>query len=241
MRVAKVIAIPVPKNPCLLKLKSMAKGKLIVFEGIDGSGKATQAKLFFEFFKDKKIPAEQISFPRYEKSLWGEMVRRYLDGEFGKVDEVSPYLASVLYAGDRMSASAQIRMWFSKGKMVICDRYVGSNIAHMGAKIKDKGLRIKFIKWLEELEYVENKIPREDLVIFLSVPVEVSQNLISNRKLDIHERDASYLRRVAREYESLARERKNWVKVECVENGKLLLPETIHQKVLEVLGRGRIL
>ena len=219
----------------------MAKGKLIVFEGIDGSGKATQAKLFFEFFKDKKIPAEQISFPRYEKSLWGEMVRRYLDGEFGKVDEVSPYLASVLYAGDRMSASAQIRKWLSKGKMVICDRYVGSNIAHMTAKLQTSSSKLQFIKWLEEFEYGENKIPKEDLVIFLSVPVEVSQKLMDDRKLDIHERDASYLKRVVKEYESLARERKNWVKVECVENGKLLLPETIHQKVLEVLGRGRIL
>ena len=213
----------------------MAKGKLIVFEGADGSGKATQAKLLLEFLKRERISAEFISFPRYEKSLWGKMVKRYLNGEFGKVDEVSPYLASVLYAGDRMSASAQIRKWLSEGKMVICDRYVGSNIAHMTAKLQTSSSKLQFIKWLEEFEYGENKIPKEDLVIFLSVPVEVSQKLMDDRKLDIHERDASYLKRVVKEYESLARERKNWVRVECLENGRLMTPEVIHKRVLEVL------
>ena len=95
--------------------------------------------------------------------------------------------------------------------------------------------KLQFIKWLEDLEYGENKIPKEDLVIFLSVPVEVSQKLMDDRKLDIHERDASYLKRVVKEYESLARERKNWVRVECLENGRLMTPEVIHKRVLEVL------
>ncbi|KKS04956.1 dTMP kinase [Candidatus Curtissbacteria bacterium RIFCSPLOWO2_02_41_11] len=210
-------------------------GKLIVFEGADGSGKATQSKLLLNYLGKKQIPVEFISFPRYKSSLWGELVRRYLSGEFGKVDEVSPYLASVLYAGDRMGASPQIKKWLNAGKMVICDRYVGSNIAHQVAKLQTPNAKLQFIKWLEDLEYGENKIPKEDLVIFLSVPVEVSQKLMDDRRKDIHERDADYLRVVAKEYESLARERKNWVKINCVVNGKLLLPAAIHQKVLEVL------
>ena len=217
------------------------KGKLIVFEGTDGSGKATQVKLLLEFFKDRIIPAEQISFPRYEKSLWGKIVKRYLAGDFGDVGEVDPYLASTLYAGDRMSASTQIRKWLNRGKIVICDRYVGSNIAHMGAKFKVQSSKFKFIEWLEELEYGENKIPMEDLVIFLSVPVEVSQKLMDDRKLDIHEADVSYLRKVIGVYEELAQSRKNWLKINCVKDDKLLSPEAIHKRVLEVLKQRRII
>ena len=220
---------------------SPRKGKLVVFEGADGSGKATQAKLLLKYLQKRKILAESISFPRYRNSLWGQMVRRYLSGEFGKVDDVDPYLASCLYAGDRLSAADQIRKWLKLGKLVICNRYVGSNLAHMGGKMKDKGLRIKFIQWLEKLEYEENKIPREDLVIFLHMPVEVSRKLISSRKLDIHERDLEYLERVVDVYESLANGRENWVKVECVKGNKLLKPEEIRQKVLEALKQRKIL
>ena len=217
------------------------RGELIVFEGADGSGKATQAKLLLEFLKREKNPAEFISFPRYEKSLWGQMVRRYLDGEFGKVSEVDPYLASTLYAGDRLSASAQIRKWLSKGKMVICDRYVGSNIAHMGAKFKVQSSKFKFIEWLEKLEYRENKVPKEDLVIFLSVPVDISQKLMKDRKLDIHEKDMGYLKRVIDVFEELVRTRRNWAMIECVQNDRLLSPAAIHQKVLEVLKQHNLL
>ena len=222
-------------------------GRLIVFEGIDGSGKATQAKLLLEFLAKEKIPTEFVSFPRYD-SVWGKMIRRYLDGDFGKVDEVNPYLASVLYAGDRASAAPQVQKWLTDGKIVVCDRYVGSNMAHMGGKIKNlaspvgrQKLKIKFIEWLEKLEYQENKIPREDLVIFLSVPVLISQKLMDGRKLDIHEADVSYLKEVTEVYETLVQSRKNWVKIECVQNGSLFSPEVIHQKVLEVLKQRKVL
>ena len=215
-------------------------GKLIVFEGADGSGKTVQAKLLLNFLKRNKIPCTYISFPRYEDSLWGKMVRRYLEGDFGELKNVDPYLASMLYAGDRFSASTQVREWLELGKLVICNRYVGSNLAHMAGKMKDKGLRIKFTKWLEKLEYQENKIPKEDLVIFLHVPVEISRKLIGDRKLDIHEADLGYLERVVDAYNDLAMHRKNWVKVDCVKGGKILKPEEIHKKVLEVIEKYRI-
>ena len=217
------------------------RGKLIVFEGADGSGKTTQAKLLFNFLKKNKTPAKYISFPRYESSLWGKMVRRYLGGDFGKVADVDPYFASTLYAGDRFSAADQIRSWLGEGKIIVCNRYVGSNIAHMGAKIKDKGLRIKYINWLEELEYGENKIPREDLVIFLRVPVEVSRNLIGGRKLDIHEKDLDYLVKVVNIFGEIAKSKSHWSKVDCTENGEILKPEEIHKKVLGVLRGKKLL
>ncbi|OGD83371.1 hypothetical protein A2165_01405 [Candidatus Curtissbacteria bacterium RBG_13_40_7] len=210
-------------------------GKLIVFEGSDGTGKTTQAKLLLGYLKKKNIPCVYISFPRYDESLWGQMVKRYLSGGFGKIDEVGPYLASVLYAGDRFSASDQIRKWLELGKLVICNRYVGSNLAHQLAKMVSQSDKSKFIKWLEKLEYEENKIPKEDLVILLHVPATISRKLMSQRKLDIHERDFGYLKRVVEAYEGLAKERKNWVKVDCVKNGKILKPEEIHKKVLEIL------
>lgn len=226
------------------------KGKLIVFEGSDGTGKTTQAKLLLDYLKKKKIPSVYISFPRYQDSLWGQVVRRYLDGEFGNIDEVSPYLASVLYAGDRFSASDQIKKWLKEGKTVICNRYAGSNLAHQVAKISNQSEKsrqrrgssetAKFIKWLEKLEYEENRIPRENLVILLHAPVSISRKLISHRKLDIHESDLEYLERVVEMYENLAKSRKNWVKVECIRNGQLLSPDEIHQKVLKILRERKI-
>lgn len=208
---------------------------MIVFEGADGAGKATQAKLLLEFFKKSKIPASYISFPRYEDSLWGQMIRRYLRGDFGQVGEVDSYLASMLYAGDRLSAADQIKKWLSDGKVVVCNRYVGSNLAHMGAKIRSQSEKSKFIKWLEELEYGENGIPRENLVIFLSVPVDVSRNLIKNRRLDIHEKDLGYLEKVIQVYKELAKDRKNWQQIDCAGDGKISTPKEIHKKILEVL------
>src|SRR3989344_5855597 len=177
-------------------------GRLIVFEGIDGSGKATQAKLLFKYLKNKKIPLVLVSFPIY-KSCWGKMVRRYLDGEFGGINNVDPYLASVLYAGDRLLVSEQIKNWIRAGKIVVCDRYTGSNIAHQAAKIKDQSEKSKFIDWLEDFEYYQNKIPRENLVILLSIPVSKSQIIMKSRKKDIHEKDKDYLANVAEVFEDL--------------------------------------
>lgn len=217
-----------------------AKGKLIVFEGSDGSGKATQSKLLVEFLKNHHIPTEFTSFPRYD-SAWGRIVRRYLDGEFGDVEEVSPYLASMLYAGDRMAAAPTIRKWLSTGNIVVCDRYVGSNLAHQAAKIKRQSEKSKFIGWLEGLEYEENQVPQEDLVFFLDVPIEISKKLMRERKLDIHEKDLKYLQNVLAVFKMLANERKNWIRVDCVPKGRLLPPNEIHKRILSGLSGVRII
>lgn len=216
----------------------MSSGILLVFEGADGSGKTTQSKLLFKNLAQRKIPSQYISFPRYEDSLWGKMVRRYLTGEFGNLD---PYLASVLYAGDRATAAPEVKKWIDVGKIIVCDRYIWSNAAHMGAKFKGQSERSKYIKWLEELEYGENGIPKEDIVIFLYVPIAVSKKLMKNRNLDIHERDLDYQGKVIEVYDELCRSRGNWVKVDCTSGGKILRPEEIHGNVLEVLRRKKIL
>lgn len=210
------------------------KGKLIVFEGADGSGKSTQAKLLFKHFVKNKINSQHISFPIYE-SVWGKLVRKYLNGEFGGVGEVSPYLACVFYAGDRLAASKKISAWLKAGKIVVCDRYTGSNIAHQAAKIKDKKERSRFIDWLLKFEYEMNRIPKEDLVILLSVPITSSQKLMKSRKKDIHESDKKYLANVVAIYKELAIGSEYWKEIKCFENARLLSPLEVHKKVLDIL------
>ena len=221
-------------------MSKKSRGKLVVFEGIDGSGKTTICNLFINFLKQRKIAFYHYSFPRYDKS-WGKMVRRYLDGEFGDVGQVSAYLASVLYAGDRFAAANEIRRDLAVGKMVVCDRYIGSNIAHQTAKMKSQSKRSKFISWVEDFEYKQNRIPKEDLVILLSMPSQISQRLMSKKKKDIHESDGGYLKKVGEVYEQLAMDKTNWVRVESVKRGKLLKPEEIFEKVLIVLKRYKTL
>lgn len=211
------------------------KGKLIVFEGTDGSGKTTQAKLLLNYLKKNKIPSAYISFPRYGESMWGKMVRRFLDGDFGK--SVDPYLASALYAGDRAAASYVINKWIEQGKIVVCNRYVASNIGHMGAKFSDARKRKAYINWLTDLEYKENGIPKEDLVFLLSVPIKTTKELMKNRKLDIHEKDLAYQKKVFEVYDNFAKGKKNWVKVACTKDGEILKPVEIHEKIIKVLKK----
>lgn len=216
------------------------KGKFIVFEGADGTGKTTQAKLLLKYLRKSKRDAVFFSFPNY-KSAWGKMVRRYLDGEFGNVDEVSPYLASMLYAGDRLLESAKIRKWLGLGKLVVCDRYMASNIAHQVAKIKDQKSKIKYIKWLEGLEYGENKIQKPDFSILLTIPENIAQEFMRKRKLDIHEKNVSYQKRVARAFEDYTKANKNWVEVSNMEGGRLKKIEEVHKEILEILKSKKVI
>ncbi len=215
--------------------KPARKGRLVVFEGADGTGKTTQAKLLHKHFQKRKIPSAYISFPDYTSS-WGKLIRRYLDGEFGDVNQVDPYLASVLYAGDRLVASEKVRRWLVMGKIVVCNRYVASNIAHQSVKLQTPMSRRQFIKWVEDFEYQQNRIPKEDVAILLSIPASISQKLMRSKKKDIHERDKNYLSEVVKVFEGLAKNRNYWKKIECVENRKLLTKEKIHNKVLGILS-----
>jgi len=211
------------------------KGRLIVFEGSDGSGKATQTRLLRKFYKKRKVSCELISFPMHD-STWGRVIKRYLAGEYGNVMQVDPYLASVLYAGDRLLFSEKMKKWLEMGKVVICDRYTASNVAHQAAKINVKNSRDKYIKWIEDFEYRQNNIPKEDLTIYLSVPNKKSQELMKNRKKDIHEKDKKYLFKVSKIYQELAKKNKDWQIVDCFENGKLLSRVAIHKKIVEIVS-----
>lgn len=216
-------------------------GRLIVFEGTDGSGKTTQSKFLVSYLRSNNIPVKYISFPRYQDSLWGAMVGRFLNGDFGKLEDVDPYFASCLYAGDRASASKLMKKWLADGYTIVCNRYIGSNIGHMAAKLKKPIERQKYIDWLEDLEYGENGIPKEDLVILLQVPVTKTRKMMKGRKLDIHEKDQKYLEEVYRIYDDVAGRKTNWEIVDCAVAGRVLSPLDVHKKILEVLKRKEIL
>jgi len=219
------------------------KGKLIVIEGADGSGKATQTKLLKAYLEQKNYPVETIDFPRYWDSFHGKTIARYLKGEFGDVDSVSPYLISLAYSLDRATAKREMNSWLREGKIVLANRYATSNMAHQAAKLPESK-REHFLNWLMELEYKVNKIPKEDLVIYLHVPTATAQVLIQNRgrKGDIHEKNYAYLTETAKMYETFSKKFKHWVKINCVDkNGILRTKENIHKEVVKVLKAKKII
>ncbi len=200
----------------------------IVLEGVDGSGKTTQFKLLAERLRAVGYDVITINFPRYEAHS-SYFVRRYLAGEYGPASEISPYSASLFYALDRFEAGTDIRQALDSGKIVLTDRYVGSNMAHQGSKFGTNGERRGFFIWAESLEYELLGIPRPDINFYLSVPADVSLKLISgrsaarNQKPDEHENDTDHIKRTVDTYELICDLfPKDYKKITCTKNGRLL-------------------
>lgn len=218
------------------------KGKLIVIEGGDGSGKTTQTKLLVDYLKHKGQKVKLIEFPRYYTSFHGDIVARFQRGEFGTIDNVSPYLISLAYALDRLSMRDEINDFLKKGYYLIANRYVTSSIAHQAAKVTDSE-KEKFINWLDELEYRVHKMPREDLVIYLHVPWKIGQELSCgktdkaylNGARDISEEDKKHMEESEKMYLYLLNHKKNWMKIECFEKGKMREKEEIQREIQNLL------
>lgn len=211
------------------------QSKLIVIDGIDGAGKTTQINLLAKALQKKNILYEVISFPRYENNMYGKLIRKYLSGEFGSIDEVNPYLISLLFAGDRFLAKKQIEKWLSEGKVVLANRYISASKAHLAANVAYEK-RAEFIKWIDELEYKTNGLPREDLTILLNVDPKVGQsNVISKLKPDIHEKNLKHLEQASKIYLELAAKNGNWYVIDCMQDSHMRLPQDIHQEVMEKL------
>jgi len=221
---------------------SVARGKLIAIEGIDGSGKRTQLDLLAHALQARGLHTTQVSFPRYDTSF-GKLVARYLNGEFGVLSAVDPHFSALLYANNRLEAKSELDSALAEGKIILADRYVASNLAHQSSRVASER-RDEFRDWLTHLEYELYGLPVEDLVVYLRVPAVEAQRLVdlkaarsyTARRRDLHEADAAHLQKAAESYDQLATQ-SNWVRIDCTdgESGVLFSPEEIHRKVLTLV------
>ncbi len=198
------------------------QGLMIVLEGSDGSGKATQLSLLSERLKAAGYDVAVFDFPRYGHDS-SHFIKQYLSGVYGTATEISPYTASLFYALDRYEAATDIKRELKAGKVVLIDRFVGSNMAHQGSKFSDPVEQRGFFVWADNLEYNLLGIPRPDMNIFLRVPAETSANLMSRKNRDQHESDIGYLRKSVATYDLLCRLfPKDFTAIECTQGGELL-------------------
>ena len=195
-------------------------GKLIAVEGIDGSGKGTQVDLLEKALTVAGHTVYSTGFPQYD-SWFGKMVGQFLTGDFGALETVDPHFSALLYAGDRFEAKPRIEAALSAGKIVLADRYIGSNLAHQTARAPT-AKRDAFIEWIEHLEYKIYSLPRETMVLYLRVPPRQAQQLVKRKstrtytkvKQDLQEASLRHLEDAAAMYDRLA-ERSNWATIQC--------------------------
>ncbi len=212
-------------------------GKLIVIEGLDGSGKSTQLKLLPQNLKKAGIDSRSVSFPDYDSNS-SALVKMYLGGEFGKKPgDVNAYAASLFYAVDRFASyKTNWGEYYNKDGVIVSGRYTTSNAVHQTSKMDECEWK-DFLDWLYDLEYNKVGIPKPDKVIFLDMPIEVSQKLLSGRykgdeaKKDIHESDTAYLDK-CRKAAMFTANYSGWTIIPCAKDGK---PRTIEDIANDVL------
>jgi dTMP kinase len=221
--------------------------RLFVIEGVDGAGKSTQIKLVQDFFQKNGHDCAYLHFPRTEAPFFGELIARFLRGEFGSLNEVDPYLVAMLYAGDRKDASALVATWLKEGKYVLLDRYTYSNIAYQCAKLADINDQDKLLKWILALEFDHFSIPRPDLNIFLDVPFSFTEKKLTEARTgndrtylkgtrDIHEESMTFQKKVRDLYLRVSQSDDRLVVINCSDNsGAMLSPEEIFNRIREVL------
>ena len=220
----------------------MKKGKIIVIEGTDCSGKETQSKILEKSLNEQGIKCKRFGFPMYETPTGKIVGGAYLGKpelfpsffEEGAVN-VDSHVASLYYAADRKYNIIKIEEYLKKGYYVILDRYISSNQAHQGSKIKDDDDRFDMYQWIDKLEYWLLKLPKPDITIFLHVPYENSIELRKNREfIDEHEKSEDHLKNAEKAYIELS-ELYNWSRIECIKNNKLRSIEDISKEILKIV------
>lgn len=228
-------------------MKNMNKGKIIVIEGTDSSGKELQSNLLYERLKKEGLKVKKISFPNYSSPAC-EPVKMYLAGEFGEnPEEINPYSISTMYAIDRFASfKKDWSKFYEEGGIIITDRYTTSNMVHQASKIKDENDKIEYFNWLKDLEYDKMKIPEPNIVIFLNMPPEFSRKLMKDRKnkitgdkeKDIHEKDIKYLENSYYNACGVAKV-ENWREIKCVKEDRLRdidnIADEIFQEIKDII------
>ena len=216
---------------------------LIVLEGLDGAGKSTQVKMLRAYLETRCPELEYIHFPRYEAPVYGDLISRFLRGEFGGNAEVHPQLVALLFAEDRHGAAPSMKEALAAGKTVLLDRYVYSNIAYPCAKLKDPADKARLRDWIFNTEYGDFSLPVPDLNLFLDVPIGfVEKSLSGNREgsdrnylegsRDIHEASISFQKDVRDMYVGETRRDPKFLRIDCSDAaGQMLPPDAIFEKV----------
>lgn len=219
------------------------KGKLIVIDGTDGSGKATQVDLLEKALKKEGLKVKIVDFPEYYKNFFGAFVGHCLSEQYYNFINVHPKIASVLYAADRWQSKEDINKWLNEGYVVIANRYASANQIHQGGKISNLKKRKDFILWLEQMEYKEFGIPRPDITLYLSLPIEIVMKLLKKRDSskmkraylkkhkDVHEKDRNFMKNSIESALWLSKTQPNWTKIDCSVKGEILSREEIHGMV----------
>lgn len=222
---------------------------LIVLEGLDGAGKSTQVKKLKEYIISSGRELKYLHFPRFDAPVVGEMIAKFLRGDFGDINQVDPMLVALLYAEDRRDASKMVREWLDDGSVVLFDRYVYSNIAFQCAKMEDSDKKEELRDWIFKSEYEDFGIPRPDINIFLDVPIGfVSSKLSETRegddreylkgKSDIHEADITFQMKVRQVYLDQCEKDGSFKRVDCSDpDGNMLPAEEIFNKIKSEIDR----
>lgn len=215
----------------------------IVLEGLDGAGKSTQIRMLRQLFADRGVESEYVHFPRFDSPVYGQLIARFLRGEFGGVQEVDPYLVALIFAGDRADAAPQIRQWLAEGKAVVLDRYVYSNVGFQCAKLPAGEERDRLANWIVNLEFGHNALPRPDLSLFLDVPFAFTERKLSEARegddrdylqggQDIHEASLQLQQDVRSVYLASAAKDPALRVVDCSDaSGAMESPEGIFAKI----------
>ena len=213
---------------------------LIAIEGIDGSGKGTQASLLTKRLQDLGYQTASIQFPRYSATTFGEAIGDFLNGRFGTLETVHPQLAAVLYAGDRFESLDVLNAARSDNDVVVLDRFTASNFAHQAAKLQGAE-RERLIAWIDDVEHRVFGLPRPDLNVLLDISSTWSRELVSRKderdytsdEADIQESDRPYLDRVRQCYREIAESRDDWAVVNCLESdGELRDVAAINEDIM---------
>lgn len=222
----------------------MKTGKLIVIDGTDGSGKATQTDLLAKHLKRAGYSVKLVDFPEYYGNFFGTFLGHCLSEQYYNWVNIHPKIASVIYAADRFESKEKIEKWLKEGHVVLANRYVSANQIHQGGKIKSAVKRAEFMKWLEKMEYGTFKIPKPDMVFYLYLPLPIIKKLIKTRnmeharaylgkKKDVHENDFNFLKNSETSALWLSKREKNWKKIDCATKDGILPREIIHEKVFK--------
>ncbi len=222
-----------------------SRGRLIAIEGIDGSGKGTQAALLRDALVGRGLKTALISFPRYRDTFFGARIGDFLNGRFGSLSEVHPFLAATLFAGDRLESRPMLLEAIATQDVVVLDRYVASNVAHQAAK-REGDERRTLTEWIQNLEYDVNQLPQPDLAVLLDLPAATAQRLIArknarsytDRAVDLQEADAQYLEKVRKVYLDLAGNGDGWRVIEVERGGAIRPVNEIAAELLELTTGG---